>query len=702
MFHASRVMILRRSRKVPVVGALVLALLLAIGPLSQSVAQEATPAPADNVYVDPDGRFSIPVPTNWTVDVEDGLVVLTDPEGDFTTTVAVVEADDARTGAEEAWALVDPEFDTTPPPGSDMDVPSQPGVDETVVITYDPGIATGQVVQALVQRIENQAYVLVFQGSLDAAIRRDAQIQVIASGFTFGDLDVADLSGVAPGSFSGDLVTEFEAYAEELLERLEVPGASVVVVQDNEIVYTGAFGVKELGGDDPITADSLMMIGSTTKSFTTLMMATEVDDGLMDWDTRVVEILPEFEVADPEITEALTVRNLVCACTGVPRQDFQLIFEGESLDPERVIESLATFEFYTDLGEAFQYSNQMVAAGGFVAAAADGGEFGNLGEAYAESLQARVLDPLGMNRTTLSVDEAVADPDHAMPHGAGLDLEYHLIPVDLERFVEPVAPAGALWSSANEMGSYLLLQLGDGTMPDGQEIVSAMNLNVTREPQIEVSAESSYGLGWFIDRYKGLELIHHGGATLGYGSDFAFVPEANLGIAVLINAQGAGLYGEALRYRLLELLYGQPAEYDEQIEFLLDLIEEELTADVDEADRYPDPADVAPYLGRYVNEMLGEVTLQLDGDRFVIDAGEFASELWLADDPELGLTGYVMSDPSLAGLPIEVREIDGAPALVIREGIDERVFVQIESFAPEATPPAATPAPAAVATPEAA
>ena len=111
-----------------------------------------------------------------------------------------------------------------------------------------------------------------------------------------------------------------------------------------------------------------MLIGSTTKTMTTLLMAQMVDEGVMTWDTLVTEVLPSFAVADPAITEAITMENLVCACTGVPRRDLELVFNSDELSAEEVVESLETFRFFTDFGEAFQYSNQMVATAGYLTA----------------------------------------------------------------------------------------------------------------------------------------------------------------------------------------------------------------------------------------------------------------------------------------------------------------------------------------------
>ena len=128
-----------------------------------------------------------------------------------------------------------------------------------------------------------------------------------------------DLTGVAPLLLTGERRTTFETYVADAISRFGVPGASVAVVQAGEVVYSQGFGVKALGGVDPVTADSLMMIGSVNKSMTATMAATVVDDGWLSWDTPLVELLPGFAVADPQLTPRLTVADAFCACTGLPR-----------------------------------------------------------------------------------------------------------------------------------------------------------------------------------------------------------------------------------------------------------------------------------------------------------------------------------------------------------------------------------------------
>ncbi|MBX3072194.1 MAG: beta-lactamase family protein [Thermomicrobiales bacterium] len=657
----------------------------------------ATPAAAQGgseTYTEPEGRFSFPVPSGWTVDEQDGFVLLADPDGDITFAMLVTEAADARAGIAAAWDIVEPEFDLEPLPGSDQDLPAQGEIDEIVVLTYDIGQSTGQVVQAIGQRVGDQNYVMIIGGSLDAAARRNSQIQLIAAGFVFGDEETTDYSQAEAAPFEGELVDAFSTFAGELFERSGVPGVSIAVVQNGEIVYAQGLGVTVAGGSQPVTPDTLMMIGSVSKSFTTTMMASMVDQGLFDWDTPVVDVLPGFQFSDPELTAQITMRNLVCACTGVPRRDLELIFSANELTAEEIITSLAGFEVFTDFGEAFQYSNQMVAVAGYVAAHAAGGVYGDLDDAYTQELQRRVLDPLGMERTTLSFINASLDPDVASPHSHPPEEDFQPLGLDTEALLEPVKPAGTLWSTANELGSYLIMQLNDGVAPSGVVVASPDNLLQTREPQIEITTTISYGLGWTVEDRNGLQVISHGGNTMGFTSYLSFLPGADLGLAVLINGQAANGFGEALEARLLELVLGLPEAIEGQLDQGMpgDGTPEAEASPVAVASTMaiaPEPTffgerpteeEVADLLGSYTEASLGDVTISWSiDDGLVFDAGEFTAELRPTTGDAAAFGDWIMIDGPIAGTPFTVETSDdGEPALVLNGGSDIYRFVRVE------------------------
>lgn len=661
---------------------------------AESAPAAAIPAPegateaVDSLYSDPEGLFTVPIPTNWTAEEGEGYVLLTSPDGIEVYALAV-EAESAEAGIEQAWALVDPAFDL--PQVQVFENPPLEG-ERYISIIYETGgdpyvVADGQ-------QYEGMTYVLLVRGGLEAIQRRAAQIQVIASGLDILAAENLDLTGVEPNPITPELLDELEAYIDQAMTRFGIPGAAVALVQGDEIIYSGGFGVRDLGGNDPITPDTRMMIGSTSKTFTTLFMAQLVDEGVFDWDTPVVDILPNFALADPDTTEQITMENLVCACTGVPRRDLEIIFNYETLSAEDVIESLATFQTFTEFGEAFQYSNQMVAAAGYVAAAAAGGDYGNLYDAYASEIEARILSPIGMERTTLDFATVTGGDNYAMPHNRGLGATYEPVPLEWEGFVTPLAPAGAYWSTVEDMGRYLITQLNQGVTPDGTPIVSAENLLHTRQPQIAISAGTSYGLGWMVGEYHGLQTIFHGGNTIGFTSELALFPELDLGISVITNAGVTNPFNESVTARLLELLFDQvPEEAADNAAAVFDQIEIAQQLGMGDIGETVDPAQVETYLGSYTNDALGPVELRFEGDTLLFDIGEFAAEVrpmtpaqeeqsqdeeaeeTEAEAAEAEGPALILYDSPLAGTPLMLhQDEDGTPNIVIGAGVVEYTF----------------------------
>ena len=537
------------------------------------------------------------------------------------------------------------------------------------MITYEYDEANEQFYQAVARLYDDTYYLLLIDGDITAIQQRQAQISIIDSGFTIRALADTDLSGVKPLAVRA-VISDLESFINDGLTQFGIPGAAVAIVQGSEVVYSNGFGVTEQGGETPITPQTQMMIGSTGKSLSTMLMGTLVDAGEMNWDTPVIDVLPEFAVSDPGLTESFTLRNLVCACTGVPRRDFELFFNAHELSAEAIVQSLATFEFFTDFGEAFQYSNQLVATGGYAAAAADGSDFGNLFDGYRQSLQEKVLTPIGMVNTTLSFAEVRDRRRYAVPHSLGLDGTYEPLPLEFEEILVPVAPAGAHWSTLEDMTRYLLTELAVGVAPDGVRVVSEENLRETWQPQVAVSADTDYGLGWLISNYKGLQLINHGGNTLGFTSSFGFLPEVELGVVVLSNSQGANYFTESVRARLLELLFDQAPEADANMQFASEQLQRQFE-DVARLQDAVDPAAVKSHLGTYNNAALGTLELRMDGDRLIADAGEFAVPLLPfeeEDDPDT-LAGYLATEAPIAGLLFELTENEaGAPVVQFGQG----------------------------------
>jgi CubicO group peptidase (beta-lactamase class C family) len=640
----------------------------AFAPLSEDLSAE-TPE-EEVVYNHPDGLFSVPVPTNWTVEEKEAYAVLTSPDGEMTAYVLALESDDFEAAVREAWAIIDPDFEADP--DEVIDEPTTNGADRAVTITYDTG-DEGPVIVAGGWQVDGMAYIEVFRAGLEAFQRRSTQAQLISSGFDIAALEDTDLAGIEPLPITEELIDELEAYIVAKMAELDVPGAAVAIVQGGEMVYANGFGVRNLESGEPVTPETLMMIGSTTKSMTTMLMAHLVDEGVFDWDTPVLEVFPDFRVVDPEITEQITMQNLVCACTGVPRRDLEWLFNAEELSAEEIVESLAEFEFFTDFGEAFQYSNQMVATGGYLAALAAGGVYGELYDAYVTLMQDNILDPIGLTSSTFSFDEVRAGGVYATPYGKTLLGENIELSLSVEEVLVPIGPAGALWSNVLDMASYLEVLLNDGTTAEGTEIASAENLAVTWEPQVDITADASYGLGWIVEEYKGVPVISHAGNTFGFTSELAFLPEADLGITILTNQRGSAL-NNVVRYRLLEMIFDQEPEVEEILQFQLDM-QEEAYADLrDSLQEAVDPDIVAEYVGSYTNADLGEVTLEVQDGALILDVGEFQAEVRARRDED-GEISYLTFVTPLEGIPVEFTTDDnGEPTMILGIGVLEYTF----------------------------
>lgn len=627
-----------------------------------------------DIYAEPSGRFTVPIPTNWTVDDSNGYTTLSSPGGLIRVNLLVLPGEEIKPAVDTAWALVDPSFDLAV--DEETEEPNQ-NVEQAITYTYDT--PDDSVVLANGQLLDGHVYVRLVRGDGDEIQRRLAQVRIVAAGFTLTAVQEVDLTDVQPVPLTAERLIEFEDYIVEQMAQLRVPGAAVAVVSGDEIVYMKGFGTRSPDSDEPITPQTHMMIGSTGKTLTTMLMASLVDDDLLAWDKPVLEILPQFAVADPDLTQQITVKNLVCACTGVPRRDVELVFNATDQHAEEVIEGLAGYEFFTDFGEAFQYSNQMVATGGYVAAAAAGGEWGNLSDAYAQVLMERITSPIGMKNTTLSFDEVVASDNYAIPHGLNLNAEYYSLDMDVEKLLLPVAPAGAHWSTLEDMAAYLSTHMNAGVAPTGQRIVSVENLSKTWEPQVQMTANSSYGLGWVVGEYKGVRMLRHNGNTFGFSSELAFLPDAGVGIVVLTNARATNLFNEAIRFRLLEKVYDQPYEIEEQVQFAW---AQTLKQAQDQAKKLGESVAldvVGPYLGEWRNEALGSIILHMDGEALLLDTGDFTSTVrpFTTEGAEAG--HHVLFEMPLAGLSVRFESADnGVQQIVLGSGVSEYIFTRTD------------------------
>jgi CubicO group peptidase (beta-lactamase class C family) len=635
----------------------------AAGPTTQ-------PGISNERYQDPDGLFSIVVPIHWQAAQEQGYGLLTDPDNAIKAYVLSVPGTDPEQAISAAWAIVDPSFKLQP---VRVDQPPAPeGVEQEVKIIYDSADPQ-RLVTGIGDLVQGRVYVVLIDGSVSALMKRDSQVTTV-EGIQINAAKKQDLTGEKPKALDDQILSQFDAYIRDAMQRASVPGAEVAVIQDGKVVYMKAFGVRTLGKPDPVTTDTLMMIGSTTKAMTTMMMASLVDSGKLGWDTPAVQLYPSFAVADPSLTARITIRNLVCNCSGVPRKDVELVFQGGQISAKDVVSSLQSYQFYTPFGEAFQYSNQMVATGGYIAAIAGSGDPNpdHLQANYETMMQTRIFDPIGMTNSTFSTEKATASGNYALPHGADLTGHYQPLPLVDEMFTKPGEPAGGEWSNIKDMSRYLITQMNQGVTPDGNRIVSAENLNVTWTPQVQTSATAGYALGWDVSHFEGLRVIEHSGGTTGFATFVSFLPEAGLGVVVLSNNRPDGdAFVPAVAIRLYELAYGMAGLHENTFDYSLAKQKKAFEAQTAMLQPKLDPAKVAPFLGRYQNDALGDITLAMQGDQLVLQAASFSTPL--SETKQQGV--YLFYTGLVAGVPLVfAKDADGKPTLMMNTALGNYTF----------------------------
>lgn len=331
-------------------------------------------------------------------------------------------------------------------------------------------------------------------------------------------------------------LSDLDALVQRGLKELDVPGVALAVVKDNEVLLAKGYGLRDLEQKLPMTENTLLAIGSSSKAFTTFALGIMSDRGFLEWDQPLRNYIPWFSLQDRTMGERISPRDLVTHRSGLPRHDL-VWYNNHLLSREELVRRLAHLEPTADLRARFQYNNLMFLTAGYLLETLTG-------QSWEESIRELVFDPLGMKRSNCSVNESQKDKDHALPY-TFRDGRITSIPF---RNIDTVGPAGAINSSVSDMSRWLLTQLGGGRL-DGEKLLNPSTLADMHTPHMPLDGESAepliqnvgYGLGWFIDVYRGHRRIHHGGAIDGFICQVAFLPQEGIGIVALANMNGTGL-----------------------------------------------------------------------------------------------------------------------------------------------------------------
>ena len=611
-------------------------------------------------------------PAGWSVTRRGNVVVLDPPEGDSHLALVDVQAPSGDAAAAAAWTAYRP--DARWPVQLSTAPAAKDGWEEVRAVDYETSPNEKMTVFAQARRSGSTWSVAIVDATDPTFGKRAAQFRIVLGSLRPKGYTRETFAGRKPHALDAARIARIRAFLEDGMQKLEVPGLSFSLVQDGKVVHVGGLGVKELGKPARVDADTLFIAASNTKALATLLLAKLADEGKLAWDQPVTELYPTFKLGDAETTRQVLVKHLVCACTGLPRQDLEWIFEYERETPETVMRLLGTMQPTSRFGEVFQYSNLMAAAAGYVGAhLAD--PKAELGVAFDRAMREKLLDPLGMRTSTFDFAKALKG-NHATPHCYDVDGKNRAAPLALNYSVVPVRPAGGIWTSARELTRYVQMELANGKLPDGRRLVSEKNLLERRKPQVASGADRSYGMGLTIGRDLGIPVVSHGGALFGYKSQMFWLPDQGIGGVILTGADSGGaLLGPFIR-RVLEVAFDGRPEAAAQVAAAATSWKAGLAKERERLVVPADPAEAGKLAARYRNGPLGGVTVVRGGGDVVFDVGEWRSRVASRKNDD-GTISFITVDPCVRGFEFVVAEREGKRALVVRDAQHEYVFLEV-------------------------
>lgn len=315
----------------------------------------------------------------------------------------------------------------------------------------------------------------------------------------------------------GNGFTEIDSHIKSYMDRNHIPGVSLAVAKDDQIFYSKGYG--NAGSDSPMTADTPMIIGSQTKSFTALAVMQLVETGWIELDEPIQEYIPWFKVANDQASSKITVRNLLNHSSGLSEAGYVPKLPDHAT-LEEAVHDLQRARLTAEVNQKYQYFNPGYGVLGYLVEVVSG-------QQYGDYLDEHIFEPLGMSHTSATIEEY---PKMGMAQGYSQVFAY-AVPMT-QRIPHYYLPAGFIASTANDMLRYLMALENHGEL-NGERVLSEKGVQAMFTPNRRINSYA--GFGWDIFSYYGDPQIMHGGATERFYTQVVILPEAGLSAVMLIN-----------------------------------------------------------------------------------------------------------------------------------------------------------------------
>lgn len=339
-----------------------------------------------------------------------------------------------------------------------------------------------------------------------------------------------------------DRLADVDTAFQRVLKDQKAVGFAVAVVIKNEVVYAKGFGYRDKEKKIPVTPNTLFAIGSCTKAFTASLLGLLNKDGKVDFDKSPREYLPDLHFFNKEMDNDITLRDMMCHRTGLPRHDYSwYLFRSSSRDS--LLKRIKYMEPTAPVKQIFQYNNFMFLLQGMITEKLTG-------KSWEENVKEKVFTPLGMNTSNFSI--------HTMEKSNDASLGYTVVKDSIIKKldyydIDAMGPAGSINSSVTEMANWVITWINGGKF-NGKEILPSPYVTQAMSSQMVAGAGfpdkeipdaqfNNYGFGWFISSYRSHYRVEHGGNIDGFSASTSFFPTDSIGIIVLSNQDGSAVPG---------------------------------------------------------------------------------------------------------------------------------------------------------------
>ncbi|MFL6467987.1 MAG: serine hydrolase [Pyrinomonadaceae bacterium] len=417
---------------------------------------------------------------------------------------------------------------------------------------------------------------------------------------------------LALSSFGQSSVQTFDKYVESARRDWNVPGLSIVVVQDGKVLLSKGYGLREVGKEAKVDAETLFGCMSTTKAMTVVAMAMLVDEGKVNWDDKVTKYLPGFRVDDSYVTGDVRVRDLLTHNTGIGNADFLWAWTPE-LTSNEVVRRMQFAKQAYPLRGGFVYQNIMYLVAGQVIEKVSG-------IPWERFITERIFRPLDMKNTFANYTLSMKYVNRSVAH---FEIKGKIQPIP-EDSADPIGPAGSVWSTSDDIGKWVNFMLGNTTV-NGKQLLKPETFKELFRPQVVIPPNggfypttaltkphwTTYALGWFQHDYRGEMVNFHTGSLDGRTAIIGLIPDKKIGVYIFGNLDHAEVR-HALMYEAFDQFgFGDsPRDWSKETKALYDGLKADSKnrAEAVKARRVPNTKpslSLNAYTGKYADPFYG-------------------------------------------------------------------------------------------------